>query len=39
MRGFVIGEAVNQKNEPIRTEKMLIHAQVINPTTTTMGKP
>ena len=30
---------VDQKNEPISTEKMLIQAQTINPVTTTMGKP
>ncbi len=30
---------VDQKNEPISTEKMLIQAQTINAVTTTMGKP
>jgi predicted SPOUT superfamily RNA methylase MTH1 len=29
----------NQKNEPISTERILIHAQMIMATTTTMGKP
>jgi hypothetical protein len=39
LRGLVIGGKVDQKNEPISTEKMLIQAQTINPVTTTMGKP
>jgi hypothetical protein len=32
-------EKQNQKNDPTSTERMLIQAQTINPTTTTMGKP
>jgi hypothetical protein len=31
--------ANDQKNEAIKTEKMLIHAQTINAVTTTMGNP
>jgi hypothetical protein len=30
---------VNQKKEAISTERTLIHAQMINAVTTTMGKP
>jgi len=39
MRGFLLGQTADQKNEAIRTEKTLIHDQMIKPTTTTMGKP
>ena len=38
MRGFYL-ERLDQKNEPIKTERMLIHDQRISPTTTTMGNP
>jgi hypothetical protein len=37
--GLLFGQAVDQKNEPMRTEKTLIHDQMTKPTTTTMGKP
>ena len=39
LRGLVVMSWMIQKNEPIRTDRMLIHAQMISPTTTTMGKP
>ena len=37
--GLFHGVSVDQKNEAIRTERMLIHDQMIMAVTTTMGKP
>jgi hypothetical protein len=39
VRGFLLGQPGDQKNEAIRTEMTLIHDQTIIATTTTMGKP